>query len=554
MIPAERGRRRLALELAVSAVLLAAGLASWLDYRSWTVEQERLAALARETGALDHFPDLPAVLRREPHVAHARLDLARALLAVELDRRWQLDLPEAQRRRELERGFDRLAAARDLALATLEVQPADWQAAYVVGGSNFLTLSRRGDPALRSNPALWEDLLARARELAPEHPEPARFLAAAYLGHWSRLSPTERGGATALLASALRNPTTFDLLIEPWLRVAPSLEAALAVVPDDPRAWLQLQGVFAGRGDVERYRDATERLYASLGPFVEERLRESETLLARRAVKEARELLAWSIANLRPSRDHASLFERALALLPPGPASGSWVSDWLGWSLELCPYGGCPLAPRTMARLAGLAGDADLATRAAAAVAAGDLPAGERLERAEAGSLEGGWGLYWLLKGRHLLEAGRAAEASAALGRASGPWGGSAVAWRARLEAAEASGNAAAAQQARVALTTLTAAAWPAAAWQPGRRAQRLTVLPAPHGERLAVGLAADTGGGVAELLWDGQRLGFYTLGGGTLTLRPDLSSVPHALDLVPVLGPPPRPREAWLLPAAVAP
>ncbi len=553
MTPEPQVGRRLRGRIVATAAIALLALAALADYRAWESEQRRLAALARETGAVDRFPELLGALRREPHAAFARLGLARALLALELDRRWLADLPEAEREREVERGFGRLEVARELALRTLAVQPGAWQAAYVVGGANYLTLSRRGDPALRSNPALWEGLLLRSRELAPEHPEPTRFLAAAYLGNWSRMSAAERTAATAILAEALRNPTSFDLLIPSWLRVAPSLDAALALVPDDPRVWSQLQALFAGRGDLERYRDATTRLHASLGPFVEERLEEAETLLARGAVREARELIGWQLELLRPSREHVPLFERALSLLPPGPARGGWLTDWISWAVDLAPFVDGPLARETLERLVGLAPSLDASVRAAAALAAGDLATGERLEgEAESADAET-WALYRLLRGQALLERGEPAAAAAVLARVTGPWGRSPAAWEARRAAAAATGDEILASQARAVLASLTAASWPATAWERGRRVQRLTLVPASGGTGLAIDFEVDGEGGVAEVLWDGARVGFYALVSpeSTLTLRPELGGGAHVLDVAPLLGRSLQPTAARLLPPA---
>ncbi len=551
MNPPAPSPARLSSRLAASSVLAVIALAALWDHRAWESEQRHLEALARESGALDRFPELARALRREPHAAFARLGLARALLALELDRRWLAELPEAERLREVERGFGRLETARKLAAATLAAQPGAWQAAYVVGGSNYLALSRRHDPAVRSNPTLWEGLLSRARELAPEHPEPTRFLAAAYLGNWSRMSAAERGTATAVVAAALRDPTSFDLLIDSWLRVAPSLDAALALVPEDPRVWAQLQERFARQGDIERTRDAAERLEAGLGPFVAERLAEAEALLAGGAVDPARDLLSWAISTLRPSRDHTALFERALALLPPGPLPGSWREDWLGWALELAPFGDPPLAPRSLERLAGSTPPLEASLRAAAAVASGDLATGERLEREAAAGGES-WALYRLLRGQALLARSQPAAAATDLARLAGPWSRSPAAWEARRSAALAIGDQGLERQAGAVLAGLPATDWPATAWERGRRTQRLTLVPAAGGAGVAVDFRRDGDGGVAEVLWDGHRLGFYAAGPGrTLTLRPDLAAGAHVLDVVTLLGRSLQPAAARLLPPA---
>ncbi|MEZ5333338.1 MAG: hypothetical protein R2991_15140 [Thermoanaerobaculia bacterium] len=400
--------RRLAWRLLATALAVVAGWASVGEYLRWQGVQSALAQTAERTGLIEQQPDLLRDLRRYVHPRQAELRLGLALLAQELDRRWLEPLTPEEREAQLQLGFERLDAAADLAAEVLLRQPGSWDAALILGGSRYLAFSRRNDPRLRSRPELSEGLMLRARQLAPGRPEPARLLSAFYLSNWSRLPPSQRAQAMGILAAAFENPTSFDLLIGPWLRVAPSLDTALAVVPDEPPFWRRLQTVFRERGDLERYRDATERLGDAVLRTAEERTRRAARQIARGGAREGRQALLAVLGELEPSVDASELFAAALGALPPGPLGDRQIGHlqgWLRWSLDLCVFSACPLGPRTLERLASLIPRLEPGAAAAAAAAAGDAAAAERIER----SAPAADGLAWdagLLSARALAERG----------------------------------------------------------------------------------------------------------------------------------------------------
>lgn len=508
----------------MTALLL---LGAWLSVGQlvrWRRAQGRLADLAARTGLVEQQPDLVSALRRHVHADQAGLRLGRALLAQELDRRWLQSLPPEERRAQEALGLERLDAAGLLAAEALARQPGSWDACLVLGGSNFLAFSRLNDPRLRSRPGLSEGLLLRARQLAPGRPESARLLAAFYLGNWSRLGPAERVQAMAIIAAALEDPTSFGLLVQHWLRVAPSLDIALSMIPDEPSYWRHLQQLFVARGDLERYRDATERLARTVETWAPELTARAERQIARGGSREGRRILLGVLSELRPSVDQSGLFTSALGALPPGPLGERDVQrlrSWLDWALELCLYSACPLDPDTVERLVSLVPDLAAADRAAAALAAEDLAGGERIEREVAPTADGSWDTYWLLKAEALAARGRATDAALALGRLSPGLGASLPVLNTAVAVAAAQGEATRLMEARAALAGRAASRWTASAWDRTEWTLRLA-LHAERTGRLATSFHTPPEGVVVEALLDGESLGFYSLLPGESWETPD--------------------------------
>lgn len=506
-----------------------------VELARWRRVQGELAALAAATGLLEQRAELPRDLRRYVHPGQAELRLGLALLSQELDSRWLQSLPDDERAAQQRLGLTRLDAASALAARVLAGQPGSWDACLVLGGSNFLAFSRRNDPRLRSRPQLSEGLLLRARQLAPGRPEPARLLAAFYLGNWSRLGPAERAQAMAIIAVALENPTSFGLLVQHWLRVAPSLDIALSMIPDDPSYWRHLRQLFADRGDLERYRDATERLARAVTGWAPEQTARAARQIARGGSREGRRTLLGVLAELRPSVDQSGLFAAALGRLPPGPLGERDVErlrGWLDWALELCLHSACPLGPDTLERLVGLVPDLDPARRAAAAVAAGDLAGAEAIERGTPPTEDGTWDAYWLLKAEALASRRRGAEASLALARLSAALRESLPELDAAVAVAAAQGDATRLTAARAMRARRAASHWQAAEWERSDWELRLALLAAGAG-RLATRFDTPPEGGVVEALVDGESLGFFSLRPGERWETPE--PVPAGSHLVHV-------------------
>lgn len=334
---------RAALALA-GAGLAAASAAQLL---SWRAEQHRLAELARETGVLAQDLGLLEALSREPDPWRARLRLARTLLAS----------ATAEPRPETAVVLRRLETARELAAAVSLERPASWEAAMTRGASTYLQWSLLRDRRLLSQPEEWEGPLLRSLELAPGRPEPARFLAAAYLDLWPALSRGKQESARRLLAGALGHRPTFGALIRPWLRAAGSYEQAFSAMPSAPWAWESLQQIAAEEADWPGYIAARHRWYAALEAQMRRDLAEAEARL-RGGDTERAQLLFLSTLQSPPRRRFLPHVESALAQAPPGPASPSLdpaFRTWLDWSLDLCRWRGCPMPRPVLGRLASLA-------------------------------------------------------------------------------------------------------------------------------------------------------------------------------------------------------
>ncbi|HWN42092.1 MAG TPA: hypothetical protein VNW71_07700 [Thermoanaerobaculia bacterium] len=332
--------------LALAGIGLAAvSVAQLLSYRE---RQQSLEELARETGVLARDPGLLDAIAREPDPWRARLRLARTLLAS----------ATAEPRPEPAVARRRLEAARSLASAVSLERPASWEAAMTRGASTYLEWSLLRDRRLLSHPEEWEGPLLRSLELAPGRPEPARFLAAAYLELWPALSRGKKESARQLLAGALSHRATFEALIEPWVRTAGSHEAAFSAMPAAPWAWGRLQQIAAEAGDWRGYSAARHRWYAALEAQMRRDLAEAEARLEGGDTERA-QLMFLSLLQAPPRRRFLPQIESALAQAPPGPPSPSLApafQTWLDWSLDLCRRRRCPMTQPVLSRLAGLAG------------------------------------------------------------------------------------------------------------------------------------------------------------------------------------------------------
>lgn len=331
--------------LALAGIGLAAvAVAQLVSYRAG---ERSLKELARATGVLALDPGLLEDLAREPDPWRARLRLARTLLAS----------AAAEPRPEPGILLRRLEVARGLASGVAVERPASWEAAMIRGASTYLEWSLRRDRRLLSHPEEWEGPLLRSLELAPGRPEPARFLAAAYLELWPALSRGKQESARRLLAGALADHATFEAFIGSWVRAAGGFEPAFSAMPAAPWAWERLQQMAAEEADWPGYSAARGRWYAALEAQMRRDLTEAEARLQGGDAERA-QLLFLSLLQAPPRRRFVPRIESALAQAPPGPASPSLdpaFRDWLDWSLDLCRRRQCPMPEPMMRRLADLA-------------------------------------------------------------------------------------------------------------------------------------------------------------------------------------------------------
>lgn len=383
--------------LRILLLSLALLMAAWAAVQHFWLGSHRasMLRLVASSDLADSVPGLQEDLVREPSRNRASQRVARALLSEELGGGNPLD-----REGGAEAGMERLRLAAELAAQVLARQPASWQAAMVLGGSNYLLASRSRQPA--TGPQSWRVPLEHARQLAPSQPEPSRLLAAAYIGSWSHLSADTREAATAVVADALRDPQSFELLFPQWQRVAPSLSEALAAVPRLPSSWRAVQQHYVRQLDWERYCLVTRGLYEILEETFEQRLGTAETLFRTGEPERGRRVLLSIPLEAPASRRYAASVETVLARLPGGPVRARYQAafrGWLDWSLERCLVGDCVFNNRALSRLARLSELSKAHDVAFAALAAGDLERARLYSRSETPG-DPAWTPYHLLEAR----------------------------------------------------------------------------------------------------------------------------------------------------------
>jgi hypothetical protein len=483
------------------AILLAA--LSLAEHIGWRLEIDALRDLLNAAGV---GQGIAADVARQVDPAGARLRAARGLLAAELDPGTFTELAPGERRTRAAAGLPNLERAEALARSAVARRPAAWQGYLIAGAAAFLARSRAQDPRLAANRDFWEAPLLHASRLAPAQPEPARFLAAAYLNEWSRLGPDRRRAALPAIRDALANPPTLELLLETWIRLAPSLETALAVVPDTSRAWSRVAAFFATREDWERYCLAQERRERARLREGELAIEEAARLIRAWDERRARTLLLTTLDGMPIRAPYDALLEAVMKTLPPGPvsaASAARLEAWLGWATDRCLSGSCVLQPQTIERIAGLAAPETAPARAEAALLSGDLPAAERLERRSFEPLTEAWSTYALLKALVLAERGQEQKARDALDLVS-------PSWRERGEYRLARVRAGLQADRIVELPT---------PWTRTPRRWEAILPQASAGTVIVLAASSDSAGGPVEVLWNGELLGYVRVLGGTRRL-----------------------------------
>ena len=379
------------------------------EYGRWRNHLQRLETTAAVYQLHDRNPQLLEDLRREPDSNRTSLRLARAILADELDPSWRRELnPDELQQWQAQRG-EKLATAYRLAEGAFAHRPGSWQAAMTLGGTLYLDrTTRRITPGSRAGQP-WLPFLRRTRELGPGQIEPVRLLAAVLLSDWSRFSEAERSEAKEVLRQALADTKSFDLLAERWLRVAPSLEAALELFPDKTRTWTKMENVYRAREDWERFAQARRKRREALSIELAERLVLAERLLTDREIEKARHQLLAVLRDAPTEVAHVPAFQQALTRLPPGPVGPSFrppMQRWFRWTVERCLRVQCPFQAATIQRLAGLARLQEPHDMAAAALLSGDRVRARRYESEQPAVGAEEWGPYRLLKARDSFNRG----------------------------------------------------------------------------------------------------------------------------------------------------
>ncbi len=517
---------------------LAIGLAgiSFEQYRSYAADRAGLVEQAREAGLLARDPRILQQIEREPDPAWARLRLARALLAASVA---DSPLPTAGAAVD---SLPRLELARDLAAEVAATRPASWEAPLVQGAATYLSWSLRRDPRLLSDHEEWEEPLRRSLQLAPGRPEPARVLAASYLELWPALGRGKRDETRSLLRRALAHRPTLVALLVPWLERAESYEEAFSVIPQEPWAWDLLLGFYSEQADWEGYQRARGAWHRSLEGNLRRNLAEAEARLRGGDEAGAQPLLLGILAA-PPRRRYAPFVESALALCTPEACAGAAADSlraWLTWNLDLCLWRECPLPPLAARRLAELAGPLDPPLSARAALAGGELPQAEMLERRAEDPRSEAWAPYWIAKARVLTAARELAAAEQALAIVA-PSARGAVYWQSALLRARQAGDQSAATEAEQALKARRRREWSGNDWTPvGSRDQAfaLEILPERAAGGLAVQLHGPDRGAVAEVILDGELVAIVRLApSANVSVERAVDGGPHRIEAAVISG-----------------
>ncbi len=526
-------RWKRALAPTVVAVALLFSVLAVAEYRSWAGVQARLTKTIESAGTAARSPGAAADIWREPDPAGAELRAARLVLADELDRAWQtrpqgVDASQSQGVRAA-----RLAEIEKTARRNLASRPSSWQAAMILGAARYLTSARGGRRGTESQAAGWQAPLELARELGPGRPEPTRFLAAAALSQWQRLGAAGRDRATELIRQALEDPVTLELLLEPWMRRAPSEAVALGAIPDRPQAWDRLEDLYARTEDWERFAATRPRREDAQRRELERRLAGANERLAGGDTRGGRSLLLAVLDDTAPGRRHVPILERAMELLPAGPV-GEWRSRrlraWLDWARERCLLDECALSASTVERIAGVAGLAELHDRAVVALMAGRIDRARRLATQGGSTLLPEWGPYLLLQADLHRRAGEIERARATLRRVHASWHGT-LAYRNAVDALQEPAPTKGSE------STL-AAEWSGEQWRRNGDTYRLELMSARTCDGLRVEASTTGRGSAVELRWDGESLDWFAVQPATRR-RLELPVEPgaHVLELVTIAG-----------------
>jgi hypothetical protein len=337
--------------LTLLALLIAGSTA--IEQRGREATADRLERLLDESGLAERRPEIAASIQREQDPAWAANQLARALLADELDRRWIAGLPEKERSTAIDEGEKRLAIAAELARGVLLEHPSSWEAALVLGGTRYLQIARRLVLPTEGIDT-WERPLLLALELGPGRLDAERLLAAAYVSQWASLDRERRERAPEILRSALSNKKVFDSLIEPWLRVAPSREVAFSALPDTPDAWGRLEAIYRDRRDWALLGEARDRWYGALRTELtavkEEAIRRRRTGDSSGALR-----LFTRVARETPREaTFGGLLSEAILEAPLGwidPTTAESLRAWISWTVEHAVLGEPALQLKALHRL-----------------------------------------------------------------------------------------------------------------------------------------------------------------------------------------------------------
>lgn len=481
-------------------------------------------------------PELAGAVRREQDPAWAANQLARALLADELDRSWIARLPADEQRTALAGTPRRLEIAEALATEVLADHPSSWEAALVIGGARYLRVARR----LENEPRgidYWERPLLLARELGPGRLDPERLLAAAYVSQWASLDAAQRERAPEILRSALRHQEVFDSLIEPWLRVAPSRSVAFSAIPEAARAWSRLEAIYARREEWARVSEARSRWYGATRTELEAQAEAGRRRIRTGDSEGALRLFAQVARNTPREASFGSLLSGVIVAAPEGwtdRATAESLRQWLTWAVERSIVGRPALEPHAIARLIH---DLELppALAAAAALLTGQEERATFHERRSDPAPAPEWLPYLVLRSAALAERSRT----------------DAVRYLERVPPSLRQDP-----LVRLARARLDPGNPPPPAWQASGEGQRLALIAATPAQGLELRFASRPAGslggslgGSVEIRLDGRLLETVAHEpGARVSIRAEIGAGPHLVELVHVAGAPAQPGAVSLL------
>jgi hypothetical protein len=523
--------------LAGAAVAL--GLVVW-NALAGRAEHQRTLELLDSTGLSQRQPDVARAAARDPDPTRARLAIARALLAESFDYRSFALLPVREAAESAARVNERLELAREIAAQALARRPSAWQAAMILGGATYRLWSSCGDPRLVSDSGAWEGPLLAACRLAPGEDEPLRVLAVAWLEVWPSLSAAKRNETLITLRRAFMDPETFARCADLWLAAAPTREEAFALVPDDTRAWLVLEGRYAAAGRWEEFCAARQRRDETLERELKRRVSDIRVHLRGGDPSGARSLAVDVVSTAPVETRFRDVVKEALTLCPPRTViSAEPFHRWLSWALEGSVRGQERLPPETVARLAAASGELSAPEAAFAQLAAGSLAEAEVIERRSEALNTEAWAPYWIAKARLLARQRRGFEAASTLALVNRRWRSSVPAAEARLAIAEASGEPVASATARDALAVLAATSWPATAWEWRGPVAHLDLLAARDARDFTLSFdSVPPKGAALQVRVDGETVAVAPVAdGATLRIVAKLAPGAHLVEVEPLAG-----------------
>ncbi len=525
---------------AVAALALAT--ASAYSYTSWARSREELTTLLLTVGTGDREAAVVADVRREPDPVRARLLVARALLADELDRRWLNELEGSKREIAEALSLRKLGLAEAFAREVLEDRPASWQSRMILAGATYLKMSRLGVPGRWTERSRWEQPLRDAMAMATSQVEPRRILAAAYLNEWSLMTSSERESARDVLRVAFRDRATLEQLLPTWLRRAGSLESALGLIPADTTSWQRVEQYFGARQDWERVCKARERGLAILPEHLDNILTDAERRLAGGDLRGARSLALRGLTEMPVGPDYLDTLGRLLEALPPGPIAPRFQKNtkaWLAWARRECLLWECAIEKPTIKRLRALSQYETSADRVWVAELAGDTYAAESNERQSFIANDVDWTPYLLLKAKRLADSGRPEQGAAVVALVHPDWIDRA-ATRAVLSRIRADLGAPPLNDPDD---------WRSREIDVGGSWSREYFWDQPPKKlRLRFGSVAPSGAAV-EILWSSRLTGCHSLdSGAVITLEAPQTPGFHVLEVRPLLGTRARPAETIVI------